>query len=233
MNDDFILDWNDEIQPEEFSPSDWIFPIIGKTKETTIVLETATGFYINNDGYFITAGHVLKNKELDFYAVIEEVEHSFLIIHEEHLEINDQKDICLDLAICKLNLQVKMENKFCIDAPSVKMVSVSGYKRNPQSRISIQPIKQAGLYFHTYSLEKGLSNIDLKQKYSKDIRYSCSNTNSLKLSDGVKFDGLSGGPVYLGKHIYGMLIGSEYICADYILSKLEEFGIKINLQISK
>ena len=56
-----------------------------------------------------------------------------------------------------------------------------------------------------------------------DKRPICDNVKSLTSAREVK--GISGGPVYYGKSVYGMLIGDSYILSEYIIEKLNKLNI--------
>jgi hypothetical protein len=205
----------------------WLFPIVAKKSSEQTGFSKGTGFFVNNDGYFVTAGHVLKKSELAYFAIINNQEIEFKILYLEYLNIESQDGIvCRDLAICKLDLQSNYKNYLCEEDSNTSSLDVSGYKSQHQGRLAINPIKQREYYLHTYSAKIELSKVEIKLKFTKDTRYKCTNTNSLTFDDGLKYNGLSGGPVYLGKKIYGLLISNEYVLSSYIISKLDELGIK-------
>jgi len=207
----------------------WIFPIIGKRTSESNYFANGTGFFVNNDGYFVTAGHVLKESELAYFAIINDQELEFKILFLEYLNVDSQDGIiCRDLAVCKLDFQSDYHNLLNEKDTNNSFLKITGYKREQQGRLTINPIKQGDYYLHTYQTKIGHSGIDIKLRFPKDNRYMCRNTNSLIIEDGLRYGGLSGGPVYLGLNICGMLISNEYILSSYILSKLDELGIKYN-----
>lgn len=209
----------------------WIFPIISKEYNNSDNYDNGTGFFVNNDGYFITAGHVLKKSELKYKAIINNKEFDFNVLFSEYLNICEQKlPICKDLAICKIDIKSNIYHFLSSNYPCKETIHISGYSKRIIHGISINPIKQRDLYLNHCQAKDAKATSSRITDSCDDCRPICDNTRSLDLENEIQYNGLSGGPVYLGKSIYGMLIGKEYISSEYITHKLRELKIDYNTQ---
>jgi hypothetical protein len=215
---------NNSAEDEKF----WIFPIIGNEYIGSDNCNNGTGFFVNNDGYFITAGHVLKSDELTYKAIIDNKEFGFIILFKEYLGVCDQKlPICKDIAICKIEIKLNIEYFLSTSYPKNKTLHFSGYSKNPIGT-AINPTTQSDLYLnHCQSMDAKATKSRIIAG-DEDCRPICDNTRSLNLENEIRYNGISGGPVYLGKSIYGMMIGKEYILSEYITQKLIELKITYN-----
>ena len=84
MNFDELLD--DEFREQSigvFDNIENIFPIIGYEYNKIEEASLGTGFFINGNGIFLTAAHVLKNKEKYSYALINNEKYDIEIIFIE------------------------------------------------------------------------------------------------------------------------------------------------------
>lgn len=224
---DGILDENpiegDE-NPKE-SNYEWLFPIKGYKSSTRTHFENGTGFFVNNDGFFITAGHVLSNNELDYKAILNDEEFDFEVLFREYVCLERQEQpFCKDLAICRVDIQKDVAHYFSTKHPNNQTVQFSGFSRNLIYGGQFDSIKRGDLYLQH---GKGIDEKSVIPRF-EDVRPICMNTRSLKLTEGIRFNGLSGGPVYDGKSIYGMFIGIEYILSEYIIGKLCQLGVSVS-----
>ncbi len=234
MNFDEILDNKYQEPPTGvFDNIENIFPIIGFECNREDDFSSGTGFFINEKGYFITAAHVLKNKKQIYKVLIEDVKYDFEVIFIEYIDSNKQTPpICRDLAICKIlnyhfniTLNYSFNSNFLVD----KSVFFSGYRRINQpckvDEIEVFHKKFVYLYKLTSNDLKSDSPIRAKTNNGEeflDNRLICKNTRSLNIKE---YHGMSGGPVYSEKSVFGMLISDSYILSDYIVEKLNELEI--------
>ncbi len=201
-----------------------------------------TGFLIDHDGVFVTAAHTFKSKYLenitlnesevsDFFAVYKSLPYSINNMLCEYTgkdSYNDEDMICKDLFIGKLkdfyppedfNPGTLSNEDICINE-----LLLEGY--NPSIdydnyvRIEFQAISS---FYHQLSVSVELPIEEKKH----DRRFNMNNSESFYLEQPQKYAGLSGGPVYKDKIIYGMFLGNVYIKSQYILLKLEELGISL------
>ncbi len=234
--DDDLMDLFEEGSKKtifEIKLNEWIFPIIGKNCPDTGNPSSGTGFFVNNHGYFVTAGHVLKNKKQTYKAVIKGIEFDFKLVFIEYIDKDKQEPpLCKDLAIGKIDIENEKIISCFFDTNNAdgKTLNYSGYKQEPPRII----LKRELVYFYNYQatdekLEEGrrLNNFN-GADIIVDKRPICENTRSLKLIEGIHYNGLSGGPVYFEKSIFGMFIGNEYIKSTYIIEKLKQLNISFN-----
>ena len=214
---------------------EWVFPIIGRKFGENTIASFGTGFFINNDGYFITAGHVLRDNENSYKVLFKENEYDFRIMPYDN-EINESL-ICVDFAIGMItNLwhKVKVECCFTESYNCGEILSFAGYSLNKIWGCLIQTISIEAHELHLLSPQAKNEKVLEPTRKVKivggdeivDKRPMCKNVFSLVFNKD--FPGLSGGPVFKGKNIYGMLIGREYILSDYIVEKLEQLKIPYN-----
>jgi hypothetical protein len=210
--------------------NEWVFPIIGYKFGNNILSEYGTGFFVNNEGYFITAGHVLQNNDLYFKAQIDGQLIDFEIVHIEYISKNEQRPpICKDFAICKMNFNSKFNCKLIQTYLEDGKISISGCTVKPVSKLTISPIKNGDFYISMVKIKNEKLNSPRKLPEKElDYRPICKNTMSLILPEEIHYDGMSGGPVYRANNIYGMFIGIEYIQTEYIIEKLNQFKIPFN-----
>ncbi|MBK6345000.1 MAG: hypothetical protein IPF68_03515 [Bacteroidales bacterium] len=171
----------------------WFFPIIGYSILEKEKKSHGNGFFINNMGYFVTAGHVIHDKTQHYKAIIDNNECDFIILFEEYLPIKEQNNqLCKDLAICKI--EINKENNFQLSniLASEMRVAISGFRRRIQNGISINPIKVKEFYLHNYKCIDVKLNLPREINNDIDNRPVCHNTRSLVLTEGVKYNGLSG-----------------------------------------
>lgn len=234
INDlDYGLNSFDDTQKceSDYRIEEWVFPILGYKGNDPNHSEYGTGFFVNNNGYFITAGHVLKNNDLCYKAQIAGQLLDIEVVYFEHISKNDQRPpICKDFAICRMNYRPNIIFKLIQQQVITGKVNISGCTITPLSKLTINPVKNGNFYINMIcaGAEKVNSPRDLPEN-SLDYRPICENTMSLKLQEGIHYNGLSGGPVYFENTILGMFIGFEYIQSNYIVEKLDQFKIPFNI----
>lgn len=236
MDFDEMLDIEFQEQPTGvFDNVENVFPIIGcecnKIKEDSL----GTGFFIKDDGVFLTAGHVLKDKSKSYFAIIKNEKYEFKVLFFEYPDSDNQETpICLDLAICQiigLKINIPIVYSFFCNSLEDKKVFYSGYQgKNSQNIISsVETFNKYHAYLYKFSdNDKKLNSTDSKIIVNgiSDKRPICDNVKSLTNKREVK--GMSGGPVYSEKNVFGMLIGDSYILSEYIVGKLNELKIDYN-----
>jgi hypothetical protein len=234
MNFDELLD-DEFCEPPKgvFDNVENIFPIIGCECNIVDDFSLGTGFFINETGYFLTAAHVLKNKKRSYKALINDEKYDFEVVYIEYIVSSKQvPPICRDLAICKISnfkKDISISYLFNSDFLVNQTVFFSGY-RLINTPCKIDELEVLGKKFvYLYKLKskdlKHESAIRITSISGNDIldnRLICSNTRSLNIEE---LHGMSGGPVYYEKSVFGMLIGDCYILSEYIVEKLNELKI--------
>lgn len=231
FNED-LFDEDQNLKNDEIKLEEWIFPIIGRSCGETNTVSLGTGFFINNEGYFVTAGHVLKKIEQIYKAVIDDNEYDFELIFIEYMIKESQNPpICKDLAICKLKNKIKKEISYVLDSnfSSGKILTLDGFsKQNYPGRATIGAQRTNQHFYRWVATAQDIKKQDPGEIKNTDIdkRPYCKNTRSLVVKR--ELNGLSGGPVYDNTSIYGMLISNEYILSEYIIEKLDQLKIPFN-----
>lgn len=232
---DFIDEKFNEPPKGVFDNTENVFPIIGFGNDEPNDFSLGTGFFINENGYFLTAGHVVIDKTKSYFAIINKERYKFEIVFIEYVDKEKQDvPICRDLAICRLidlNSTIPEDYSFIFNSDEDKIVFYSGYQmKSLPSRITYVEIddeKKVSLY----KLKD--KDIKLKEQQRKilvcngefsDKRPICDNVKSLKEERIVK--GMSGAPIYFEKSVFGMLIGDCYILSEYIVEKLNKYKIQ-------
>ena len=136
------------------------------------------------------------------------------------------------MAICKIDYKRETTLPCFFDTTNAdeKKLNIYGFKQEPPKIIFERKI----VYHYNFpATDEKLKAARLLEDVNgsniiEDMRPICENTMSLKLHEGIHYDGLSGGPVYFENSIFGMFIGIEYIQSLYIIEKLNQCKIPFN-----
>lgn len=143
--------------------------------------------------------------------------------------------ICEDLAICKINdelEEIKIDKFLNENNLPNEVLSFSGYSKRIypsqiEKKICINRNESLNLYVYKAQDEKlneARRKIGVSGKNEiSDTRALCENVRSLRLNKDCS--GLSGGPIFKGSNIYGLLISADYILSAYIIKKLNQLRI--------
>jgi len=137
------------------------------------------------------------------------------------------------LAICQiidLKKIIPVVYSFSCNSLKNKKVFHSGYQgKNSQNIIaSVEVFDKSYVYLYKFSdndikLNTAESKAIVNGIEISDKRSICENVKSL--INKRKVNGMSGGPVYSEKSVFGMLISDSYILSEYIIEKLNELKI--------
>lgn len=192
-----------------------------------------TGFLIDDDGTFISAGHIFKNADLEYYVYYRDSKYDYKTICFEYREYNkytSESQICEDLFIGKLlDFHEEIVSSFHLSKTSSLNINdtvfVIGYQTCPQNIVTDMTINDISLYLNkicpTLCCANGI--ITNKNNLNLDSRLKMKNILTLKIENIEKCHGLSGGPVFREKEIFGVLIADMFISSEYILQKLGEY----------
>lgn len=179
-------------------------------------IDRGTGFFINQDGYFLSAGHVFKRTG---YQYIAEIDGDFFPIHEifkEYVEQDQYTDnLYHDLFIGKLDYVPKASLELSTNVPKPgDAVQLSGYNRKQLEEST----------YDSYITALDVGGI-VKVNITIDNFYIIRNAFRIKEMD-ARIAGLSGGPVTIGKDCYGILsTTAECLAITYVTEKLNGFKI--------
>ena len=220
------LDWLDEDLEKSTIPAIYeiIFPIIEKNRNGDIV-SYGTGFLVK-EGILITAAHVIGNDKNSYFAILDDGNEIELTLpFRDYKDINEQDGIiCRDIALFKIDFHVDQLFTLSSDLNDKKSLTATGFKRYSQNTLTFNYQKKGDFYIHDYELPLGSSNeyVNIKSILAKeDIRFKSDNVCRLIIPDGIKFNGLSGGPIHDESFIYGLFVGDFFIKSEYIIEYLK------------
>lgn len=198
-----------------------------------------TGFLIDSDGTFLSAGHVFKNTSVEhcvYYKGNKYDYETILIEYTDNDAYSQSAQLCNDLFVGRLkNFNGgTFDSSFHLgDSSKLRIGEIlfaAGYSRT--CRICMDSnlvVEGAPLWFSQicFSLCSAENVLDKYAFRKDDTRLKMTNVKALDIPDINKWHGLSGGPVFQGKEIYGVLIADMFITAEYIKSKLSD-SLKAN-----
>ncbi|MDE6019746.1 MAG: hypothetical protein K2H01_01935 [Ruminococcus sp.] len=188
-----------------------------------------SGFLLNRDGLFISAAHNFKNKENTFFAVYDSKRYEIIEILNEYKKrdsYTEEDHECKDLYIGILkNFNpsrdfnpgiLSKENTNCDE------LRVEGYNSFQEAPFHRYQYENTELYHKLLRATKPNDNLILI-----GLRNSRENVLPFYIPNSKKYGGLSGGPVFIGKQIYGCFIGDVFITSPYIICKLKEMRTQL------
>ncbi|MBE8712709.1 trypsin-like serine protease [Sphingobacterium hungaricum] len=189
--------------------------------QNEVIIDRGTGFFINENGFFISAGHVFKNPNYSYAAEIEEKSHKITEIYSEYTPEDEyHSNLFTDLFIGKINIIPVASVIFSEEKPKIdEIVTISGYNRLLSS-VETSTFRQLNT-----SVEPGAC---VKVNKKTDNFYIL--INAFRISPIPQASaGLSGGPVTLNETCVGILnTTGECLLSNYILQKLKELKISFN-----
>ncbi|MCX2583990.1 hypothetical protein [Pedobacter sp. MR22-3] len=211
------------------------FTILVKDKEKKI-LDRGTGFFINNCGNFLSAGHVFKYKDCKFSAIFEgqAIEYPITEIYKEYV-IQDEvtSTSYKDLYIGSISIKsIAFFSLMTEIVPARSKVSMAGFNKLPPDGLIVDIddlfdedlIGEDSVYFNTYQTEI-TDEKRYKTNRSNGSFYLMDNIYSIK-SVGSKIRGISGGPLLLGNSCIGIINNTfECVNSKYIANKLSYLNI--------
>lgn len=197
-----------------------IFPILGfdpSDKRCDGEFDSGTGFLINNEGYFFTAGHNFYRKERGSDELIELTCFAYIdnqLIEIERLYIEYVKDFegrKKDFAYGKLKIpSYKINPNVIIDSEDCLMI---GYSIRDLPFEIIETVQFKDTNFNLYKVPiTPTSNIfeyhSIKIFYDNVLFFDC--------TKNMDFFGLSGCPVIKKNILCGVLVSNCFITMDYL-----------------
>lgn len=213
-----------------------VFPILAFEDSIKDYVDNATGFFINKDGVFISAGHIFKDKSRKYFARIDNKLYPIEFVYEEYIKPELQKPPSYkDLFIGKINFDSKQIKPLSFSLSKEKKSKYFACGYSSRIPISNQKIKkQEDLCFDDCEIEiKQLNYHKLQFKYYGEKMFRTLGVEIHWFDNGFVIEmnnkpasGLSGGPVIHDLFVKGVLIAmNNCISSDYITSVLRGYGI--------
>lgn len=208
-----------------------IFPILVYDSEGKNQVDTGTGFFINEMGYFVSAGHVFKNSKEKFFAEVGDLKLPIKIVYKEYLERDDQKTG---------EYRDLMFGKIIHELAGIAPLSLASNIASCQSFIAKGYSKQIINEPNTTIEELWEDDVD---SFSNELRYYelpfrfmdnhiYFNPDQIFMNGfcinmkGQNMYGMSGGPVICNDLVSGVLVTTDNcVGSTYIMSKLKDLNI--------
>lgn len=232
MNSEIFFDDIDEFEdiPEEINAAEDAISKLSIAIFGESSTPNGSGVVINDNGIFISAGHIFKNEKDKFKAWLNDQIFEIEILYKEY--DNEKSDFLIG------KLKDFQSIRFC-ELPIIKdcgnllignTVYVTGYKRkriittdllrriNIEKEFDLLKQRQESEVFGTNQTEKDIPII---------LQWNCLTWRKFTYhgKEDMKFMGFSGAPVYNKDELYGIVLSNYFLKSDYIMTKLDEFKI--------
>ncbi|MBB6273565.1 hypothetical protein HDF26_004025 [Pedobacter cryoconitis] len=204
--------------PDKIKSSCFLIRVQDQNNQT---IDRGTGFFINDEGNFLSAGHVFKRQDCTYLAEIESNVYPITTIFHEYVDQDHYTDrIYHDLVIGMVNFKSEHFLSLANEKPTISTsLNLSGFNR-PDAKSKEADIS----IFNTYNSKVDVAGV---VKVNREIDDFFQITNVIKIVEVPLYvAGLSGGPITIGNVCYGTLCTiSECLQSRYIIEKLKEFKI--------
>jgi hypothetical protein len=221
-----------------------VFPIVSYENMNNVFSGNGTGFFINSNGGFVSAGHNFKQSNRNYFAVIDGVEIPLgAFRHLEYVDLENQvESTYFDLAIGEIS-NCHSHKYLCfssaLDLNPGEPLVVSGFvKGMDRSYISIEDLNEMEVQLFDpkatalRQLEKRLLNAKFVRKGFSHIatlinlRGEFTNGVSIQLDQPSEPHGISGGPVIFKGIVFGVYIAvSAAISSEHVISILQRENV--------
>lgn len=191
------------------------------------LFDCGTGFVINSDGTFLSAGHIFKKGVGNYKAYYKESEYKIEVIYHEYDQDNG-KDLFIGklvgfkeilpfyVELAKPDL-IQNENQLNFAGFNTKMV-IAGEKET-----SGYLIKHDNYSFYGHVISAKL--IETKDipyyRLLADKRLKHNHMKVLSITS-TTYAGLSGGPVFMDNKVFGVFLSDVFVTSDYIKELLKK-----------
>lgn len=188
------------------------FTIIVRNQNKEII-DRGTGFFINSDGYFITAGHVVVDPTCSYYALIGN-ELPMDIKFKEYVDQQAYRsNLYMDLAFGKIDYQ------------PLDVIKLSAKKLQAGQSITLNGFEKT---FISYPTQITLIPTEKTNKITKEC-FVMANVYTVKEISQVS-KGLSGGPIMHENACCAIInYATECLTSLYIMEQLEAAGVKFTM----
>lgn len=196
------------------------------------IIDRGTGFFINKDGFFITAGHVVKDPTCKYFALINDKEALIEVKFKEYvLQDAYRSELYMDLAFGKISYHPKSVIKLSSNQLQPgDTVELNGFSKDSPKDWAIdtddlnEPDKNIRFY-NSYSTQ---INSDPTIKVNKIANKHFIMTNVYALEKVMaNMKGLSGGPIMYKDGCIGIVNNTqECLRSTYIMEQLTSAGVE-------
>jgi len=209
------------------------FSIIVRNQADEIT-DRGTGFFINKDGYFITAGHVVEDPTCKYFALIGNAEHALDIKFKEYVKQDAYRSpVYMDLAFGKVAYQpqnfMKLGTKKLQPGNTVEL---NGFNKHVPASLARTideldelDIEENDRFFNSYatlidSVPALKTNAVTKEHFIMNNVYTIEPVNQV-------IKGQSGGPITQNDVCYAIVNNAaECLTSIYIIDQLTSAGIE-------
>jgi len=188
------------------------FPIYkGKNKENSEF--EGTGFLINEEGHFISAGHVFKESDNKYFAWINNTMHEIECVLNEYVEPENQiAPIYKDIFIGIVKQLISNSYDLCFSKTLNKADNYIAYGYIENTKLLLKDTPATLLFRFAPSGDENFENIWMPK--GNDIE-----------------PGMSGGIVIYENSVKGLVLARGKILEpSYIIEKLQKLGIKHHIE---
>lgn len=185
------------------------------------IIDRGTGFFINADGYFITAGHVVVDPTCRYYALIGN-ELPMDIKFKEYVDQQSYRsNLYMDLAFGKIDHQPKNFIKLSpIGLQPGQSISLNGF-----DNLELTSIDNT---FSSYPAQTNHSPAEKTNKITKEL-FVMVNVYTIAGLNLVS-KGLRGGPIVHNNFCCAIVNNStECLTSLYIIEQLETAGVQFSM----
>lgn len=216
------------------------FPILSFEDGNSESLDNGTGFFVNTDGVFLSAGHVFKDEKRTYFAIIDGERKPIKIIYKEYQEQESQSPPTYFDLVVGLVYNVSLNNHdTIIFSNEVKIddkCELFGYsKQELRKRQSViihtSEEAQENRIPKLRTLIATCNRLAAWRRNEKNDIVWYTNCISMNMNDILAF-GLSGGPFILDQNnVVGMLITADTcLSSQYLMSILDKNNIKYSFK---
>lgn len=212
--DDYLEDETDNLNiKKEDSISDLCFSVFDSVSDAPI----GTGFIVDNSGLFVSAGHNFKTE--DIKAFFRGREYDIELLKKEYIEREP-----VDFAVGRLlKFDTDIQEPVFATDESLKTgtnIKLCGLKQAivAQSEVLEEITLKSGIKIYKQRIDRIIPEI----KRNNPLFVIIEDSNGFAvpfetIEQALNIHGFSGGPVYIGNKIYGIITSHCYIKTDYWL----------------
>lgn len=188
-----------------------------------------TGFIVNSEGYFLSAGHNFKYCIESYRACFNTHEYSIEEIHKEHYYSEENQDLFIGrLSGFSESVSGDFHLKETIGLNVGDPLNIYGFNSHNYGGDTPLEVRNKTLYHHMLRLH--LETPDCKKNLAREQQDTRLRNEEIKVLSSFctrEYAGVSGGPVYSENNIYGVCLADLFLPTEYILGVCEQHGISL------